>query len=109
MKIPARRKAGQTFTSMKNLTITPFLIVIGIIEIFLFFMSFYYLLIDNNGGKALGGAIALIGFIIFIFILGAEQLIVRNKKFSKENIWLIESVILILAVIYLYFNGISIG
>ncbi|WP_291071063.1 MULTISPECIES: hypothetical protein [unclassified Empedobacter] len=92
-----------------KIIITPFLIVIGILEILLLFMSINYLLIDSNGGKALGGTFAFIGFIIFFFILGAEQSIVKSKKFSKENIWIVETLILIIAAIYIYFNGISIG
>lgn len=94
---------------MKKLTITPFLIVIGALEILLLMMSIYFLLIENNGGGALGGAIALIGFIIFIIILAIEQSILNFKKFNKENVWFVESVILILVAIYIYLNGISIG
>jgi|GWRWMinimDraft_12_1066020.scaffolds.fasta_scaffold02529_2 hypothetical protein len=94
---------------MKKLTITPFLIVIGTLEILLLMMSIYFLLIDNNGGRALGGAIALIGFIIFVIILAIEQSILNFKKFNKEKVWLVESVILIIVAIYIYLNGISIG
>lgn len=72
-------------------------------------MSMNYLLIDNNGGKALGGTFAFIGFIIFFFIIGAEQSIIKSNKIRKENIWIFETLILIIAAIYIYFNGISIG
>ncbi|SHG65717.1 hypothetical protein SAMN05443549_105253 [Flavobacterium fluvii] len=94
---------------MKKLIITPFLIVIGALEILLLIMSVYFLLIDNNGGKALGGAIAFIGFIIFIVIILIEQSILNFRKFNKEKVWLLESVILIIVAIYIYLNGISIG
>ncbi|MFA7687116.1 MAG: hypothetical protein WCY25_04540 [Moheibacter sp.] len=92
-----------------KIKLTPFLIVLGILEILLLFMSIYYSFIDNNGGGALGGAIAFIGLIIFFFILIVEQLIISYAKFEKENIWIIESIILILIAIWIYFNGISIG
>ncbi len=92
-----------------KIKLTPFLIVLGILEILLLFMSLYYSFIDNNGGRALAGAIAFIGLIIFFFILIVEQLIISYAKFEKENIWIIESIILILIAIWIYFNGISIG
>ncbi|NIK92744.1 hypothetical protein GZ212_11330 [Mangrovimonas sp. CR14] len=95
---------------MKKIIITPFLIVIGILEVLLFFMAFYYLLIDNNGGKALGGTIAFIGFILFFIILVIEQSILINRKeIKKQSIWIIETIILICLAIYICINGISIG
>lgn len=92
-----------------KITLTPFLIVLGILETILLFMSIYYSFIDNNGGGALGGAIAFIGLIIFLFILVLEQLLINYAKFEKENIWIIESIIIIPVAIWIYFNGISIG
>lgn len=92
-----------------KIKLTPLLIVLGIIEIILLLMSIYYSFIDNNGGKALAGVISFIALIILLFILILEQLLINYAKFEKENVWVVESIILILAAIWIYFNGISIG
>lgn len=92
-----------------KIIITPFLIILGILEILLLLMSVNYLFIDNNGGKALGGTIAFFGFIIFLFIIGFEQLILNTVKLKKEIIWITEFIIITIAIIYFYFNGISIA
>lgn len=94
---------------MKNIIVSPFLIVIGLFEMLLLFMSINFLLIDNNGGNALGGVIALFGFIIFLVVLIIEQSILRAQKFKKENIWIVEAIILIGIFIYLYVFGFSVG
>lgn len=88
---------------------SPFIIVIGIIEVFLLFFSIYYLLVENNGGRALGGVFGLIGFFIFFFILVLEQFILKNLKTEKKTIWTIEIILLILTFSYLYIFGFSIG
>lgn len=71
---------------MKNLIVSPFLIVIGLFEMLLLFMAINFLLIDNNGGNALDGVIAMFGFIIFLVVLIIEQSILRAQKFKNENI-----------------------
>ncbi|GEM_PF-681946 len=101
----------KNFMSHNNFrtTITPFFIILGILIILLLIFSVYYLFIDNNGGNALGGTIAAFGFIIFLFILGFEQFILMSIRVNKNVIWVVESLILIIAVIYICLNGISIG
>ncbi len=89
--------------------LTPILIVLSILELFLLFMSINYLFIDNNGGNALGGTIAFFGLIIFFFILLIEQLIIISIKIPIKFIWIIESIIILISIIYVYYNGISIG
>lgn len=89
--------------------LTPILIVLSILELFLLFMSVNYLFIDNNGGNALGGTIVFFGLIIFFFILLIEQLILISIKIQIKFIWVIESIIILISIVYIYYNGISIG
>lgn len=88
--------------------ITPFLIVFGIIELILVYLSFNYLFVDNKGGMALAGTIALIAAILNIIILAVEQTI-ANKISNQKLLWLIEIIIIILLGIYIVINGLSIG
>ncbi|MBS7333829.1 MAG: hypothetical protein KIG88_09570 [Weeksellaceae bacterium] len=89
--------------------LTPFLIVLGLIEIILFILSINFIFIDNNGGKALGGVIALLGFIIIGIILGVEQLILQSIKVNSTLIFIIETILLLLFALYIFINGFSIG
>lgn len=89
--------------------ITPFLIVFGILELIQLILALNFIFINNNGGMALGGVIALIGFIIVGIVLGLEQLILKSIKFNPKPVWIIETIIILLLGLYLYTNGLSIG
>ncbi len=88
--------------------ITPFLIVFGIVELILVYLSFNYLFVDNKGGMALAGTIALIAAILNIIILAVEQAI-ANKISNQKTLWVLEIIIIIILGIYIGVNGLSIG
>lgn len=92
-----------------TIILTPFIIVLGLLSLLLIFISINYLFIDNNGGNAMGGTFAFIGLIVIFFILSIEQTILKFQNFKKENIWWIESLIILGFVIYIWINGFSIG
>lgn len=92
-----------------NITLSPFLITLGIIEVILFFTSITNLLIDVRGGRALAGSVALIGFIIFFFVLAIEQYVLRTYRFKKEGIWIVEFIILFGIAVFVGITGLSIG
>lgn len=95
---------------MKKLKpITPFLIVSLILGILLLFLFINYTFIDNNGGNALGGVIALFGLIILFFIILIERIIVSFKMINIYVVYIIEVLILLGVSIYIYNNGFSIG
>lgn len=91
------------------LKLSSFLILIGILEIIFLSAIIYYLFVDNNGGNAMGATIAFLGSIIFLFVIAFEQLILYTIKIRKEIIYLIELILIIVGIIYIYFNGFSIG
>lgn len=92
-----------------TIILTPFIIVLGLLSLLLIFISINYLFIDNNGGNAMGGTFAFIGLIVIFFILSIEQTILKFQNFKKEDIWWIESLIILGFVIYIWINGFSIG
>ncbi len=92
-----------------TIILTPFIIVLGLLSLLLIFISINYLFIDNNGGNAMGGTFAFIGLIVIFFILSIEQTILKFQNFKKENIWWVESIIILGLVIYIWINGFSIG
>lgn len=94
---------------ISTIILTPFIIVFGLLSLLLIFISINYLFIDNNGGNAMGGTFAFIGLIVIFFILSIEQIILKIQNFKKENIWWIESLIILGLVIYIWINGFSIG
>ncbi|PZU85541.1 MAG: hypothetical protein DI529_09865 [Chryseobacterium sp.] len=94
---------------ISTIILTPFIIVFGLLSLLLIFISINYLFIDNNGGNAMGGTFAFIGLIVIFFILSIEQIILKIQNFKKENIWWIESLIILSLVVYIYINGFSIG
>ena len=94
---------------MKTLKLTPFLIVFGIVEIILVFMTINYLFINNNGGMALGGVIALIAAIIILLIMLIEQSIARIPTLNPKVLWIIESIIISGIIVYISICGMSIG
>lgn len=53
---------------MKLFKPTPFLIVFGILEIFLALTAIHYIFFENEGGMALAGVIAIIFAFIFFYI-----------------------------------------
>ena len=89
--------------------ITPLFIVLAIIELFLIFFTIYFLLINNNNGNAMGGTIGLIGALLNIIIIFIERFIANLKVINMKLLWVIEIVIIIIAMIYILKNGISIG
>ncbi len=91
-----------------TIILTPFIVVFGLLSLLLIFISINYLFIDNNGGNAMGGAFAFIGLIVIFFILSIEQTILKFQKFKKENVWRIESLIILGFVAYIWINGFSI-
>ena len=95
--------------TVSKIILSPLIIVFGLLGLLLLFMSINYLLIDNNGGKAMGGTFAFIGLIIIFFILSIEQQILKHQNFKKENIWWIESLIILSLIVYFWINGFSIG
>lgn len=75
-----------------------FFLSIILVPIFAF-GAFYYLLIENNGGMALAGAISLFALIVNLVILLIEQIILR-KFINLKKVWIIE-IVLILGIILL--------
>lgn len=94
---------------MKFFKITPFLIFFGIIEIILVFITLYYTFIENNGGMALAAAIGFIAIIIILIILLIERFIANSRFVNTDVLWIIELLIILNLIIYVYKNGISIG
>ena len=94
---------------MRYLNLSPFLVVLGLLEIIFLIGGTYYTFIENNGGMALAGAIFFIGFIINSFILLIEQFILHQFQQQRNMIFFIESFLLFVGFIYFYANGISIG
>lgn len=92
-----------------TIILTPFIIILGLLSLLLIFFSINYLFIHNNGGNGMGGTFAFIGLIVIFFILSVEQTILKFQNFKKENIWCIESLIILALVIYIWVNGFSIG
>jgi len=89
--------------------ITPFLIFFGILGVIIFVLFINFTFIDNNGGNALGGTIALIVLGLIFMLVALEQSILKARNFRKEYIWLVEVVLLTFLVIYFVQHGISIG
>lgn len=94
---------------MKFSKVTPFLIVFVTIEIILFFITINYLFIDNKGGMALAGTMSLIAFVVILFILLLEQIIVNFTKINLKILWLSEIILLTIMAVYFLKNGIVIG
>ncbi len=107
-----KKKKSNAETRLMNkaqITLSPFIIVFGLLSSLLLFISINYLLINNNGGNAMGGTFALMGLIIIVFVLSIEQLILKFENFKKENVWWIESLIILSLIVYIWINGFSIG
>lgn len=94
---------------MKQFKKTPLLFVLAALEIFLILSAFYYLVIDNNGGNALGGTIFFIGAIINALLLWIEQSISKIKTISNKQIWTAEIILIAFVIIYITIKGFSIG
>lgn len=77
--------------------LTPFVLVLGPLNIFLFFGSLYSLFIDG-----LGTVLGLIGLLIFLSVLGIEQTIIGQLTVQKKYIWIFESILLLLLVSVFY-------
>lgn len=72
------------------------------------YMTINHLFINNNGGRALAGTLALLSLILVLIFTLIEQTIVKNTKFKTKYIWAIE-ILIILLIAYLFRNGFSIG
>lgn len=94
---------------MFKIKITPLFIFLIILEIVLFIVAFYYLAINNEGGMALAGAIALIASIINLALVLLEQVIAGIKGINKKVLWIVEIAVIIIGLIYVMVNGFSIG
>jgi hypothetical protein len=94
---------------MNKIKITPLFIVLIVVELILLFYAFYYLAIENKGGMALAGTIAFFAAIFNVVLIVIERLIVNIKGINSKWIWIIESIIIICAIVYVFKNGISIG
>jgi hypothetical protein len=71
---------------------------------FFAFGALYYLLIENNGGRALAGAISLFALIINLVILIVEQIILK-KKINLKKVWIAEIVLILLIILFsIYFT-----
>ena len=103
-----KQQQHQNKTKSK-ITLSPFIIIFGLFGVFLFFASINYLFINNEGGGSLGAVFTIIGLIITIFILVCEQQLLYYKNIRKQNVWWIESLIILSLVVYIYINGFSIG
>ncbi len=85
---------------------TPFLIVFGILLIFLFLTTIYYLFFESGGGMALAGTIALIAaFKCFIFIT-ADRMVINIKNINIKAVWVVETILILCMAVYVYLNGI---
>lgn len=93
---------------MSKIKLTPLFIALVALEVFLLFLTFNYLAMDNNGGNALGGIIALMATFTNVILIAIEQTIVQLNGNTKI-LWAIEIVIIIAVIIYVAINGISIG
>lgn len=107
-------KKPSTETTLENktkskITLSPFIIVFGLFGLLLFFATINYIFINNTGGNSLGGVFTLLGLIIITFILIFEQQLLKNKNFKNENIWWIESLIILSLIVYIWINGFSFG
>lgn len=89
--------------------ITPLFLVLVAIEILLLCLTFYYLIIENKGGMALAGVIALVAAIINAPLIFIERAIVNIKGINLKWVWTIEIIIIVFAAIYISVFGISIG
>lgn len=89
--------------------ITPLFFVLVALEILLLCLTFYYLLIENKGGMALAGIIALVAAIINAPLIFIERVIVNIKGINLKLVWTIEIIIIVFAAIYINVYGISIG
>jgi hypothetical protein len=94
---------------MAKIKITPLFILLLLLEVVLLFGAINYLLIENNGGMALGGIIALIAAFINAIVIVLEQVIANIKGVNNKMIWAIELLIIACAVIFIAIYGISIG
>lgn len=94
---------------MSKIKITPLAIALIILEIVLIFTAFYYCLIENNNGMALAGIIALGAAFLNALIFGFEQFIANIKGIDKKALWIIEILIIISTLCYVFVKGISIG
>ena len=94
---------------VNKIKITPLFVVLIVLEIFLLFYAFYYLVIENKGGMALAGTLAFFAAVINVVFIVIERLIVQIKGFSIKWIWITEIIIIICALVYLSKYGFSIG
>ena len=91
---------------MKLFKPTPFLIVFGILLIFLVLATIYYLFFESGGGMALAGTIALIAaFKCFIFIT-ADRMVINIKNINIKAVWVVETILILCMAVYVYLNGI---
>jgi hypothetical protein len=58
---------------------------------------------------ALAGTITFFAAIFNVVLIVIERLIVNIKGINSKWIWIIESIIIICAIVYVFKNGISIG
>ena len=63
------------------------------------FGAFYYLLVENNGGMALAGAISLFALIVNLVILLIEQIVLK-KNINLKKVWITEIVLILLIILF---------
>ena len=64
---------------------TPLFIFLILIELILVILTINFLFINNNGGAALGGVIALFGAIANLLLIAIEREIGRAS--CRERVW----------------------
>ncbi len=85
--------------------ITPFLILLSLALLVLIPFTFYYLFIENKGGMALAGILAGFASAGIALILLLERSIVRNINYKVTTVCIVESAILLLALIFFLFSN----
>jgi len=93
---------------MKLFKPTPFLIVFGILEIFLGLTAIHYIFFENKGGMALAGVIAIIFAFIFFILIVIDRIAVHIKYINIKVLWIVEIIIILCMAVYVYLNGIPI-
>jgi hypothetical protein len=94
---------------MKYKTVTPLLIVLGLTGIALLLVTINYLFIDNNGGMALAGVIALLAFLINCGVLALERVIVKSNTIHLKTLWIIECILIACMALFMLRYGIHAG
>ena len=91
---------------MKLFKPTPFLIVFGILLIFLILTTIYYLFFESGGGMALAGVIAIIFAFIFFILIVIDRIAVHIKYINIKVLWIVEIIIILYMAVYGYLKGI---